>query len=136
MAAPSSCARPRYATTANAICGGGIAILYAALFAAHTICTASWASLPTFALMGLTTVTAALLALRYENMWHRGARYARRFCHSAGAIDGPGSAGLFAYIPMLDLGFLLLAVRRGWHRLALLNLVATLLMRRAGPASF
>lgn len=128
--------RPRYATTANAICGGGIAILYAALFAAHNLYSLV-GLIPTFALMGLTTVTAALLALRYENMYIAVLGMLGGFATPLALSTGQDRPyGLFAYILMLDLGFLLLAVRRGWHRLALLNLVATLLMEAGWAGKF
>lgn len=128
--------RPRYATTANAICGGGIAVLYAALFAAHNLYSLV-GLIPTFALMALTTVTAALLALRYENMYIAVLGMLGGFATPLALSTGQDRPyGLFAYILMLDLGFLYLAVRRGWHRLALLNLVATLLMEAGWAGKF
>ncbi|HRI51314.1 MAG TPA: DUF2339 domain-containing protein, partial [Pseudomonadota bacterium] len=128
--------RPRYATTANAICGGGVAILYAALFAAHNLYDL-WGLGLTFALMALTTVTAALLALRYENMYIAVLGMLGGFATPLALSTGQDRPyGLFAYILLLDLGFLFLAVRRGWHRLALLNLIATLLMEAGWAGRF
>ncbi len=128
--------RPRYATTANALCGGGVAILYAALFAAHNLYDL-WGLAPTFALMALTTVTAALLALRYQNMYIAVLGMLGGFATPLALATGQDRPyGLFAYILLLDLGFLFLAVRRGWHRLALLNLLGTLLMEAGWAGRF
>ncbi|MFO0578016.1 MAG: DUF2339 domain-containing protein [Polyangia bacterium] len=126
--------RRQYAVTANALCSGGVAILYSAFFAAHNLY--QLISLPTtFGLLSLTTGAAALLALRHDNLYIAVlgllGGFATPLALSTGQ-DRPFS--LFGYVLLLDLGFVVLAIRRGWTRLALLTLLLTLFME-AGWAS-
>ena len=120
--------RPRYLATANALSGAGVAILYGAFFAAHNLY--QLVGLPvTFVLMVLTTVAAALLAARYNSIYIAVLGLLGGFATPLTLSTGQDRPfGLFAYILLLDLGFLWLSVRRGWHRLALLSLLATLVI--------
>lgn len=128
--------RRSYAVTANALCGGGVAILYAAFFAAHNLY--DLIDLPlTFALLSLTTLAAGLLSLRHDNVWIAVlglfGGFATPLVLSTGQ-DRPFA--LFGYVLVLDLGFVALAIRRGWHRLALLSLALTLVMEAGWANKF
>lgn len=128
--------RRRYEVTANALCGGGVAILYAAFFAAHNLY--DLISLPaTFGLMSLTTLAAALLSLRHDNVWIAVLGLFGGFATPLALSTGQDRPfALFGYVLVLDLGFVALAIRRGWHRLALLSLALTLIMEAGWADKF
>lgn len=117
--------RRGYETTANAVSGAGIAILYTCFFAAHSL----YHLLPlglTFALMGLVTVVACVLSLRYDALFTAllglMGGFATPIVLSTG-VDRP--LGLFAYILLLDLGLLGIALYKRWTSLAVLSLAGT-----------
>jgi uncharacterized membrane protein len=117
--------RKGYATTANAVSGAAIAILYIALYAGHTL----WhllATAPTFGMMILVTIVAGLVAIRYDAVATAVlgllGGFATPILLSTGE-DRPVS--LFSYILLLNLGLLAVAVKRGWHGLVLLGLLGT-----------
>lgn len=121
--------RPGYETTANAACGSGIAVLYTAFFSAHALYELLPLA-PTFVLMLLTTVTAALLALRYGSISIAILGLLGGFATPLALSTGQDRPiGLFAYLLLLNLGFLWIAVRSRWHRLLSLSLAATLLLQ-------
>lgn len=118
--------RPRYVPTANSVAGAGIAVLYSALYAGHSLYGLFGTKL-TFALMILTTVVAALMSMRYNAMFIAGLGLVGGFATPvllSQNQDRP--VALFLYILLLDVGFLAMAVRRGWHALTLLSLLLTL----------
>lgn len=118
--------RPRYTPTANSVAGAGIAVLYSAFYAGHSL-YGLFDTKVTFALMILTTVVAALLSIRYDAMFIAGlglvGGFATPLLLSTGQ-DRP--VALFLYILLLDIGFLVMAVRRGWHLITLISLFLTL----------
>lgn len=128
--------RRRYEVTANALCGGGVAILYAAFFAAHNLY--DLISLPvTFGLLSLTTLAAALLSVRHDNVWIAVLGLFGGFATPLALSTGQDRPfALFGYVLVLDLGFIALALRRGWHRLALLSLALTLIMEAGWANKF
>lgn len=117
--------RRGYAITANAVSGAGIAILYVAFFAAHSL----YGLLPlglTFALMALVTVVAGLLSIRYDALPTAVlgllGGFATPMALSTG-VDRP--IGLFSYILLLNVGLAAIALRRRWHALLLLSVAGT-----------
>ena len=117
--------RRGYETTANAVSGAGIAILYAAFFAAHSF----YRLLPmpaTFFFMALVTVVACLLSIRYDALFVAIlgllGGFATPLVLSTG-VDRP--VGFFSYILLLNLGLLAVALKKRWHLLATLTLLAT-----------
>ncbi len=121
--------RPRFAVTANAVCGAGIAILYTAFYSAHGLYDLLPMG-PTFGLMLLTTATAALLALRYDSIYIALLGLMGGFATPLALSTGQDRPiGLFAYILLLNFGFLWVAIQRKWHKLLSLCLVATLLIQ-------
>ena len=120
--------RRKYAVWAQALTGGGIAILYLSVFAAFAL----YGLIPPLPALGfflLVTLTAAGLALRYE----------ARAIAVLGILGGfaaplmlaerlPDQRILLAYVLLLDLGVLALATFRNWRWLTLLGLVGSLLL--------
>ncbi|MGH7787764.1 MAG: DUF2339 domain-containing protein, partial [Candidatus Binatia bacterium] len=117
--------RRNYAGTANALAGAGLALLYAAFWAA----SARYDLVPMaagFILMIAVTATGCVLAARHQALviavLGLSGGFATPLLLSTGA-DRP--IGLFGYLLLLDLGVLLLAQRRGWPMLAWLSLAGT-----------
>jgi uncharacterized membrane protein len=122
------CLRKGYETTANAVSGAGIAILYAAFFAAHSL----YGLIPVgvaFAFMALVTVVATVLAVRYDAAFTAVlgllGGFATPLALSTG-VDRP--IGLFSYILLLNVGILSVALRKRWHGLVALCLAGTLVI--------
>jgi uncharacterized membrane protein len=121
--------RPRFAVTANAACGAGIAILYTAFYSAHGLYDLLPMA-PTFGLMLLTTVVAALLSLRYDSLYIAVLGLVGGFATPLALSTGQDRPiGLFAYVLLLNFGFLWVAIQRRWHKLLSLSLAATLLIQ-------
>ena len=116
----------KYPAWAQAVTGGGIAILYLSVFAAHVL----YGLVPAAAALGLSslvTLGAAGLALRYE----------ARAVAVLGMLGGfatplfladklPGQWALLSYVVMLDFGVLALATFRNWRWFTLLALLGSL----------
>jgi uncharacterized membrane protein len=121
--------RKGYGVTANALSGAGILLLYTGFYVAH----AFYDLLPTmvsFGLMAAVTVTACLLAIRYDAMFIAVLGLLGGFATPLLLSTGENRPiGLFSYVFLLDIGLLAVAVRKGWNVLALLSLGATLLMQ-------
>ncbi len=117
----------RYPVTANALDAAGVAILFASLFAAHSL----WGLISagfTFVLLALVTVLAVLLSIRRDSL----------FIALLGLLGGFAtpvllSTGedrpltLFSYLALLDLGLGWVASRRRWRLLTALALALTTL---------
>jgi len=119
--------RKGYAVTANALCGAGVAVLYAGIFAAHGVYNPPLISLlPTFALMAMVTVVACLLAVRYDSIFIAVLGLLGGFATPIVLSTGEDRPiGLFSYILLLDVGLLWVAVRKQWNAIVLLSLAAT-----------
>ena len=118
----------KYPLWAQAVTGGGIAVLYLSIFAAFSL----YDLVPALAALGfsfLVTLTAAGLALRYES----------RAIAVLGILGGfatpllladrlPDQGALLAYVVVLDLGILALATFRNWRWFTLLGLVGSLIL--------
>jgi uncharacterized membrane protein len=128
--------RKGYATTANAVSGAGIAILYVALFAAHALYHLF--SLPlTFALMALVTGVAGLVAVRYDALFTALLGLLGGFATPVLLSTGEDHPiGLFSYILLLNVGLLAVVRQRGWPALTLLSCLATLFMEIGWFATF
>jgi uncharacterized membrane protein len=120
----------RYAVTAQTLCASGIVTLYAITFSCRSIYHFEFfGPLATLALMVLITGTAFLLAVRME------ARVVAILGMLGGfltpillstGVDNP--LGLFAYIALLDLGLVAVALHRRWHFLVPLGMAGTIAM--------
>ncbi|MCX6909508.1 MAG: DUF2339 domain-containing protein, partial [Verrucomicrobia bacterium] len=120
--------RKGYATTANALCGAGVAVLYAGFYAPRGVYQLLPMT-PTFALMAMVTVVACLLAVRYDAMFIAFLGLLGGFATPIMlSMDEDRPIGLFSYILLLDVGLLWVAVRKNWNAMVLLSLAATLAM--------
>ena len=125
--------KKRYPTLAQAICGGGIALLYLSIFAAFNI----FSLIPLYPAVGLlllVSIGSAALAVRLNSM-------ALAIIGIVGAFSAPfilGSAApgaaqtgqgiqLLAYIIVVDLGVLALSTFRNWRWFNLLAIFGSLL---------
>ena len=120
--------RRGYETTANAVSGAGIATLYIAFYAAHALFDPPViaSTLLTFAMMSLVTVVAGLLAIRYDAFFTALLGLIGGFATPVLLSTGEDRpVGLFSYVLLLNVGLLSVALRRGWHALALLGLAGT-----------
>ncbi len=118
----------RYPAWAQAVTGGGIAVLYLSIFAAFAL----YDLVPSLGALGfsfLVTLAAAGLALRYES----------RAIAVLGILGGfatpliladrlPEQWALLAYVLVLDLGVLALATFRNWRWFTLLALIGSLVL--------
>ena len=118
----------KYPIWAQAVTGGGIAILYLSIFAAFSL----YELIPAWAALGfsfLVTLAAAGLALRYE----------ARAIAVLGILGGfatplfladklPQQWALLGYVLVLDVGVLALATFRNWRWFTLLALVGSIIL--------
>jgi uncharacterized membrane protein len=117
----------RYAVTAQALAGAGVAILFATVFAAHAL----WGLLPgpiAFALLALVTAVAVAYAVRREALvvalLGLVGGFSTPILLSTGE-DRP--VGLFSYLLVLNVGLAWVAHRRRWPLLGALSLALTAL---------
>lgn len=128
--------RKGYERTANPLSGAGIAILYIAFYAGHTLY--DLISMPTaFAGMVFVTVTACVLAVRYDAFPTAVLGLLGGFATPIALSTGEDRpVGLFAYILLLNLGLLAVGIRQRWHALFGLGLVGTLIIQIGWFAKF
>lgn len=114
-----------YRTTANALDGAGIAILYATLFAAHD----RWQLIPqtaAFALMVVVTAVAVVLSIRRDSVFIALLGLLGGFSTPALLSTGDDRPfSLFGYLLLLNAGIAWVAYRKKWPLLSLLTLVFT-----------
>lgn len=118
-----------YAITVHTLSAAGIGILYADIFAAHTLYHFIEAPLA-FPFMSLVTLLAFLLAVRLDT------RYVAILGLVGGFLTPPLLStgedhpfGLFAYVALLDLGLAAVALRKRWGFLVAMGAIGTLLMQ-------
>jgi uncharacterized membrane protein len=118
--------RRGYVTTANAVSGAAIAVLYTAFYAAHAL----WHLLPlgiTFLMMALVTAVAGVVAIRYDAVFSAVlgllGGFATPVLLSTGE-DRPLS--LFSYILLLNFGLMAVGMRKRWYGLVPLGFLGTL----------
>jgi uncharacterized membrane protein len=119
--------RARHAALADALAGAGMVILYGAFWAARSL-YALIGPMAAFTGMIATTAAGTALAWRHASLVIALLGLAGGFATPlllASRIENP--IGLFAYLLLLDVGVLVLAIRRRWPLLAIASLVATVL---------
>ena len=115
----------RYPAWAQALTGGGIAILYLSLYAAFSFYQLL-DTLPTFGFMFLVTITASALALRYESVAIAVLGIMGGFATPLMLWEElPDQRILLGYVLVLDLGVLALATFRTWRWFTLLGLAGS-----------
>ncbi|UCB43634.1 MAG: DUF2339 domain-containing protein [Dehalococcoidales bacterium] len=130
----------KYPTFAQAISGGGIALLYLSVFAAYTM-FGLVDFYPAVALLLLISISSALLALRYNSMALAiisiiGAFVAPFVLSVAtggasgtgGVIEASQSFWLLVYVMVVDLGVLWLSTFRKWRWFTLMALAGSLIV--------
>ena len=121
--------RKRYPSYAYGLTGGGIAVLYAAIWFASGKKYDLLSPAVAFALMSVVTAIASLLAARYNALPIAVLGLIGGFLTpillSTGVDD---EAGLFSYIALLDLGVLALAYSKQWRSLNYMAFISTVLM--------
>jgi uncharacterized membrane protein len=121
--------RKGYRPTADAISGSGIVTLYAGWFAAHVV----WDLIgmtPAFVAMTIVTLAAAAISVRHGAL----------FTAILGILGGLATPillssgsdrpfGLFAYLTVLNVGFLWVARKQAWTAITAIALCGTTLMQ-------
>ena len=121
--------RKRYPSYAYGLTGGGIAVLYAAIWFASGNKYGLLSQPVAFALMAVVTATATLLAARYNALPIAVLGLIGGFLTPILLSTGvDNEAGLFTYIALLDLGVLALAYSKQWRSLNYLAFISTVLM--------
>jgi uncharacterized membrane protein len=121
--------RKRYPSYAYGLTGGGIAVLYAAIWFASGKRYDLLSPTVAFALMAVVTATASLLAARYNALPIAVLGLIGGFLTPILLSTGvDNEAGLFSYIAVLDLGVLALAYSKQWRSLNYMAFVSTVLM--------
>jgi hypothetical protein len=130
--------KKRYRAWAQALTGGGLAVLYLSIFASYAL-HGLMGFFPTFVLMFLVTVLATAIALRQDSMAIAIIGIAGAFLvpiilgstvySGSRAETGGGNPGLLiAYILLLDAGVVWLSKLRNWRWLTLLGLVGSIMV--------
>jgi uncharacterized membrane protein len=114
-----------YRINADALAGAGIVLLYAAIWAAHSLYSFIGA-LPAYGLMSLVTAACGLLSWRHASLLIAVLGLLGGFATPLLlTAESESPLGLFGYVLVLDVGLIALARRRGWSALALLALAGT-----------
>ena len=121
--------RRRYPALAQPLTGGGLAILYLAVYAAFSLYELI-PPLPALGFFFLVTIAAAGLALRYEAVAIAVIGILSGFATPLLMADQQLSDQrvLLPYVLVLDLGVLALATFRNWRWFTLLGLIGSLLL--------
>jgi uncharacterized membrane protein len=120
-----------YGLYAQGLSGGGIAILYLAIFAARAL-YGLIEQPPAFLFMALVTTTAVLLAARYDALPIAILGLIGGFLTPILLSTGTDNqVGLFSYITLLNAGVLALAYFKQWRLLNYLAYGATVMMAAA-----
>ena len=121
--------RKLYPSYAYGLTGGGIAVLYAAIWFASANKYGLLAQPVAFGLMAVVTATATLLAARYSALPIAVLGLIGGFLTPILLSTGvDNEAGLFTYIALLDLGVLALAYSKQWRSLNYMAFISTVLM--------
>jgi uncharacterized membrane protein len=114
-----------YSLLGHGLIGGGIATLYFSIFAAvnfyHLIDL-----LPAFALMGLVTFAAGVMAVRFDSMLIAVLGIVGGYATPIMLAGGPANfVGLFSYMLILGCGILGISLKKNWHLLNYLGFACT-----------
>ncbi len=136
VAASLQVQKRNYAVTAQTLAAAGCAMLYADVFAAHSLYGFLNAGMA-FGMMALITCLAFLLAVRMD------AQYVAILGLVGGFLIPPLLStgvdrpfGLFAYATLLDLGLFMVAVRKRWMFLWTLAAAGTLILQIGWTGKF
>jgi len=119
--------RKKYAVYAQILTGGGIAILYFTVYAAHAFYGLIGVSVG-FGAMALVTIAAGVLALRSNTSTVAVLGVLGGFFTPFMFVKSIDELTLMIYVFVLDLGVLALSTVRNWRPLTLLSLVGSILL--------
>ena len=129
--------RKRYASYAYGLTGGGLAILYLAIWFASQNRYNLIPPMLAFILMAAVTAAGSLLSARYDALPIAVLALIGGFLTPILLSTGvDNETGLFGYIALLDAGVLALAYSKQWRSLNYLSFVATILMFAAWMVSW
>jgi uncharacterized membrane protein len=115
----------RYAVTANALDGAGIAILFSTFFAAHIL----WGLIgvtSTFAFMAIVAALAVLLSIRRDSLFIAVLGLVGGFATPALLSTGDDRpVALFGYLVLLNAGLAWIAYKKRWPYLTVLSTLFT-----------
>jgi len=118
----------KYILFAQGLTGGGIAVLYFSFFSAFYF-HGFISQLTAFLLMILVTITACILAVRYDSLltavFGLLGGYGTPFMLSTGDVNYPG---LLGYLLLLGVGIFVTASRKNWRLLNYIGLVLTYIL--------
>ena len=121
--------RKLYPSYAYGLTGGGIAVLYAAIWFASANKYALLSQTVSFVFMAMVTATATLLAARYNALPIAVLGLIGGFLTPILLSTGvDNQVGLFTYLALLDLGVLALAYSKQWRSLNYMAFISTVLM--------
>ncbi|MCG3148572.1 MAG: hypothetical protein PCFJNLEI_02016 [Verrucomicrobiae bacterium] len=121
---------------AHTLCATSVVALYAVTFAAHAYYRLVEIG-PTFGVMTLITAAAFVLAVRLDAQVVALLGLAGGFLTPILLSTGKDNpVGLFTYIALLDIGLLLVALRKRWHYLIALAAFATMVLQRGWVLKF
>jgi len=123
--------RRDYQPLSQTLCGTGVVVLYSVTFACRSIYHFPFfGALPTFLLMVLITTAAFLLAVRLHALVVAILGLLGGFLTPILLSTGEDNPlGLFGYIAILDIGLILIALRRQWFFLVALAAAGTILLQ-------
>lgn len=130
----------RYPAWAQAISGGGIAILYLSIYATFGFFKLL-DPVPAFLLITLIVITSGILALRYESLTIALIGILGAYITPilfGNDLEPDNSALVLAYVLIINLGLLFISTFRNWRWLTLIGLIAsyTLFLLWAGNDLF
>ena len=126
----------RYPAWAQAVTGGGVAILYLSVFAAYVLYEL-FSPVPALGLASLVTAAAAGLAIRYESRAVAVLALLGGFATPLFLADSLADLWvLLVYVVVLDLGVLALAFYRDWRWITILAFVGSLVLFGFWDAEF
>jgi uncharacterized membrane protein len=118
----------RYPAWAQAVTGGGVAVLYLSVFAAYVLYDL-FAPIPALGLASLVTAAAAGLSIRYDSRSVFVLALLGGFATPLFLADSLTDQWvLLAYVVVLDLGVLALAFFRDWRWIAILAFAGSVLL--------
>ena len=128
--------RERYAATVQTLCAAAVLIFYANTFACHSYYHYLGA-MPTFGVMALVTAVAFALAVRLNAQVVAVLGLLGGFLTPLLLSTGEDRAvGLFAYLALLNLGLIAIALRQRWNYLVSLGCAATAVMQLGWTVKF
>lgn len=126
----------RYAVTANALDGAGVAILFSTVFAGHVV----WKLIPVagaFLSLALIAAVAVILSIRRDSLFIALLGLVGGFATPALLSTGEDHpVGLFGYLLLLNGGLAWVACRKRWPVLSLLSVVLTTIYQWAWVGQF